>query len=71
MYDELSVSNIWPLMKQNAEFMQYFPDNFARGRLPAREYFFNVLNTIQYDYLQSLIKHAIEMRNSTKNAARA
>ena len=36
MYDELSVSNIWPLMKENKEFMQYFPDHFAKGRLPAR-----------------------------------
>ena len=50
MYDELSVSTLWPLMKQNKDFMQYFPDHFAKGRLPAREYFFNVLNTIENEY---------------------
>ena len=50
LYDELSVVNLWPLMKQDAQFMQYFPDKMPKGRVPSREYFFNVLNTVKNDY---------------------
>ena len=51
-YDELSVKNLWPHMKQIAEFMKYFPDKIPQGRLPAREYFFNIMNSINSDYVQ-------------------
>ena len=46
MYDELSVVKLWPLMQQDVEFMQYFPDKMPKGRVPDREFFFNVLNTL-------------------------
>ena len=39
--------------------------------MPDREYFFNVLNTFQGDYLQQLVKNASEQRNSGKGMARA
>ena len=71
LYDELSVSNLWPMLQEDEQFMQYFPDKYAKGRMPTREYFFNVLNTLKYDYCQQLIKHANEMRTSVKNEARA
>ena len=67
LYDELSVINIWPMMKQDKKFMLYFL--MAKGRVPDREYFFNILNTFQPAYLQSLIKHANEQRNSVTNNA--
>ena len=51
-YDELSVKNLWPHMKQIGEFMKYFPDKIPQGRLPAREYFFNIMNSINSDYVQ-------------------
>ena len=69
LYDELSVVNLWPLMKQNDNFMQYFPNKMPKNRVPYREYFFNVLNTLENEYCQKLISHASEMRNSTKNEA--
>ena len=47
--------------------MRYFPKKLAKGRVPDREYFFNVLNTFQSDYLQSIIKHANDQRNSVAN----
>ena len=50
-YDELSVSNLWPIMQQDATFMKFFPDKMSKGRIPSREYFFNVLNTVMEDYL--------------------
>ena len=58
-FDELSVSNLWPHLKNDKNFMRHFPDEMPKGRLPAREYFFNVMNTGMGDYLQKLIKHAI------------
>ena len=58
LYDELSVINIWPMMKEDEKFMSYFPSKMAKGRVPDREYFFNILNTFRPAYLQTLIKHA-------------
>ena len=58
LYDELSVGNIWPMMKNDEKFMLYFPTKMAKGRVPDREYFFNILNTFQSTYLQTLLKHA-------------
>ena len=45
LYDELSVGNIWPMLKNDEKFMLYFPTKMAKGRGPDREYFFNILNT--------------------------
>ena len=45
LYDELSVGNIWPMLKNDEKFMLYFPTKMAKGRVPDREYFFNILNT--------------------------
>lgn len=65
-YDELSVKNLWPHMQKIEEFMKYFPDKIPQGRLPAREYFFNVMNSINSEYVQSLIRHATEQRHSAQ-----
>jgi len=69
LFDELSVVNIWPMMKKDEQFMLYFPTKMAKGRVPDREYFFNILNTFQPNYLQALINHANEQRNSVSNDA--
>ena len=65
-YDELSVKKFWPLMQQDAVFMQYLPDPTPEGRLPERECFWNVLNTLQTDYVQQLIGHANAQRNTVQ-----
>ena len=64
LYDELAIGKLWPLMRENAAFMRFFPDAYSKGRLPDRAYFFNVMNTVEGEYLQGLIKHAHEMRNA-------
>ena len=71
LYDELSVISLWPMMKDDAEFMKYFPSQLAKGRVPDREYFFNILNTLQPAYIQALVKHANDQRNSAAADARA
>jgi hypothetical protein len=63
-YDELSVCNLWPHLKQDANFMRHFPDELPKGRLPQRDYFFNVMNTGMTEYLQGLITHATKERHS-------
>ena len=74
-YDELSVTKIFPLLKEDAEFMQFFPTKLPKGRQPDRECkwpvisnlaldFFNILNTVQFDYTQHIIKEAMKKRHS-------
>ena len=57
-YDELSVKKFWPLMQQDPAFMKYMPDATQDGRLPEREFFWNVFNTLQTEYVGRLIEHA-------------
>ena len=52
LYDELSVIKLWPMMQSDETFMRYFPSKMAKGRVPDRDYFFNLLNTFQPNYLQ-------------------
>ena len=51
-YDEISVKALWPDLKKDGEFMQFFPYVYPKVRGPPREYFFNILNTIKPDYLK-------------------
>ena len=60
LYDELSVGNLWPMFKDDATFMKYFPKKMAQGSMPDREYFFNIMNTFHPKYVSQIIKHANE-----------
>ena len=68
-FDELSVKKFWPLMQPDANFMRYMPDPTPEGRLPEREYFWNVLNTLQTGYVQQLIQHANAQRMTLQEDA--
>ena len=63
LYDELSITNLWPHIQQCPRLMRFFPDHLPKGRLPDREYTFNVLNTLENDYVKRLIAHANEQRH--------
>ena len=54
-YEELSVKKLWPLMHNVKDFMVYMPDPSAEDRLPDRQYFWNVLNTVNSDYVSQLV----------------
>ena len=43
--------------------MRYFPNKLPKGRLPDREYFFNILMTVHGQFLIALIEHASKQRN--------
>jgi len=57
-FDELSVKKLFPLIMGDAEVMQYLPDTYPKGRVPDREYTFNVLHTVRPDYVRKMITHA-------------
>ena len=47
--------------------MKHFPTKLPKGRVPDREYFWNVMNTLMPEYTQSLLTHANEQRNTAAN----
>ena len=57
-YEELSVKALWPQMAEDPEVAKYFPNDFAAGKGPGRDYFFNVVNTIMPDFLKQMMDHA-------------
>ncbi len=65
-YDELSVKNLWADAKDDPELNVFFPNHDKDKKLPPREYFFNVLNTIQPEYLDQIIRHAQNQREERK-----
>ena len=50
-FDELSVKKFWPMMQNDAEFMIYFADKLPVGRIPDRDFFWNVMNTLHEEYV--------------------
>ena len=66
-YDELAVATFWPMMHDDERFMRFFPSKLPKGRVPDREYFWNIMHTLHPDYVQNLIRHAQEQRNSAAN----
>ena len=50
------------MMKGNNQFMQYFPDKYPKGKGPNRDYFFNLLATLEPDYLWQIMEHANKQR---------
>ena len=61
-YEELSVKNLFPMFAKDANFMSFFPDKFSKGKGPPRKYFFDVLNTLQPEYLAQVMNHAVKQR---------
>jgi hypothetical protein len=60
MYDELSIKNLLPMMMEEPMFRTYVPDSFPKGRQLDRTYFFNIMNTLNPEYTQAIIKYAEE-----------
>ena len=71
VYDELAVKKFWPMMQTDAAFMKYFPDKLPKGRLPDRDYFWNIFNTLYEDYVSELVRNANEQRNTVKKQQEA
>jgi hypothetical protein len=63
-YDEISVKNIYPRVKDDTTVSQYLPDNLPAGRQLDRTFFFNVLHTLHPDFVKGIISHAQRLRNT-------
>jgi hypothetical protein len=57
-YDELSVKALIGDVMKIPELARFFPEQNYPGCLPEREYFFNVLNTTDPEYVRALIEHS-------------
>ena len=62
-FEELSIKNLFPHLKNDSAFMMFLPDKYPKGHPPDREYFFNVLNTLNPEYMKKIITHACSLRN--------
>ena len=60
LYNELSLKNLGPMMASEPEFMRYFPDTLPAGRQMDRQYFFNIMNTLNPEYTSALVRYAEE-----------
>ena len=63
-YDELSVKQVYPMIKNDPQLNKFFPDKYPKGRIPDRVYTFNVLNSLKPKYVSDMIKHAQTQRNA-------
>ena len=70
-YDELSVKAFWPIMKTDHAFMKYFPDKLPKSRIPDKDYFWNVFNTLYEEYVSELVRNANEQSNTVANQQQA
>ena len=71
LYDELSVKRFWPMMQEDEEFMKYLPDKLPVGRIPDRDYFWNIFNTLNEEYVTKLISHANKVRSEATSQQQA
>jgi hypothetical protein len=65
-YDELSVVHLIKDIMAQPELAKMFPEQKTPADLPDREYFFNIINTTDHEYLDALIKHAQQLRFAGK-----
>ena len=61
-YKELSVSNLWPLVSEVPELIQYFP-KFQPNQLPDRDYMNSILATFRNVEFKTIILNARKNRS--------
>lgn len=61
-FDELSVANLIKEVMTQKDLAKFFPEQRTKADLPDREYFFNIINTVEPEYLAALVKHAQNQR---------
>ena len=60
-YPELSVEQIWPMIKDFDDIAIYFPD-YAEKQKPDRDYMYSILSTLRYDELKKVVVNARKKR---------
>ena len=69
-YDELSVDGLIKDVMSIPDLGKFFPEQKTPANRPDREFFFNIINTADPDYLSALIRHAQGLRFGSGPLAR-
>ena len=56
-YEEISVKNLWELVKDSDDLKQYFPD-IDEGKIPERDFMMEILWTLKTDVMKQLINES-------------
>ena len=67
-YAEISVKEIWPLIKDVEELMIYFSD-YSERQTPDRDYMFSALVTTRYEELKRIVENALKQRAKENEVA--
>ena len=62
-FPELNVKDFWKEVKTRPYLLQYFPE-YKESQLPEREYFFNLLFSLDDDFVIDKIREAENLRKS-------
>ena len=60
LYQELNVADVQKMFAGHEELKKYLPDRMPKGRQIDRTYFFTILNTLEPEKVEAIIKHAQE-----------
>ena len=61
-YDILSVETLVKDVMTIPDLGKFFPEQKTHSNRPDRQFFFNIINTVDPDYLSALIRHAKGLR---------
>ena len=61
-WPELAVSKLWPAVSADPVLKHYFPDKYAKGKVPEREFFWGILFAVKPGYAKKLVSDALELR---------
>ena len=65
-YPELKVSSFWKKIQSSPYYSSYFPD-YKEGKLPQRDYLFNLLHTIDPELIEDKIMECHRARRLDEN----
>ena len=60
-YPELGVKHVWPLVKENNNLLDYFPD-YTQNQQPEKEFMYAVLSTLKPDEVRALVASSVMHR---------
>ena len=65
-YKEFSIINIWPLVKDNDDLLEYFPD-YSDKQVQDREFMFSILRSFRFNVIQKMGDDARKSRALESN----
>ena len=66
-WEELSVDKTWDNACTIKDFSKYMPDEWNCAKKVERKFFWDVLSTLSYEYVDQLIEECRELRNSARD----